>query len=176
MAHSERAMARMRQEIDRYAWAGQFQQQPTTRGETIFEREWWQLWDPSDGKFPERSLVIASLDGAFTEKEENDPSGLTVQGLFEHPVLKRPRIILIAAWRKRLRMHGIPTPRSKHEELKIGDTEHMKRAKDIQWMRRCGAHWGLVEWTAWTCRVHNVDKLPIEAKGPGCNHRVLFPG
>ena len=55
-----------------------------------------------DGKFPILDYVVASVDGAFTENEENDPSAMTVWGVFmnEH---KRRRIILVSAWRKHLK-------------------------------------------------------------------------
>ena len=41
----------------------------------MFPTGWWQQW--TDGKFlPPCSLVVGSVDGAFTEKEENDPSAM----------------------------------------------------------------------------------------------------
>ena len=44
------------------------------RGDAIFELEWWQPWEPADGKFPPFTYVVASVDSAFTEKEQIDLS------------------------------------------------------------------------------------------------------
>ena len=68
-----------------YLASGRLQQSPQPRGGGLFRREWWQLWDAPDGKFPVCDYVIASVDGAFTEKEENDPSAMTVWAIFKHP-------------------------------------------------------------------------------------------
>ncbi len=159
------AMARTRHEVGPYAWAGQYQQSPSPRGGGIFQRSWWQLWTGST--FPLFEYVIGSIDGAFTEKEENDPSAMTVWGIFVHPETKRRGIMLIDAWRKWLQMHGDPTPRKDHETVKIGDDAQTKLRKEIMWKQRVSADWGLVEWAAYTCRYRRVDKLLIEAKASG---------
>ncbi|SRR6266436_7302866 len=52
------------------------------------------------GKFPPFEHVVASLDSAFTAKEQNDPSGLTIWGVFQRE--GKRRIMLVSAWRKRL--------------------------------------------------------------------------
>src|SRR5207248_10172676 len=113
----------------------------------IFKRDWWGLWNPADRLFPAFDYVVASLDGAFTEKEENDPSALTVWGVFKHNEIGRQRLILIDAWRKHLQMHGNPTPRYDDEMPRIGDAPRRKRQLDAQWERRVSGEWGLVEWT-----------------------------
>lgn len=165
--YSENAIARIKNEIGVYGWAGQYNQAPTPRGGGIFKRDWWQLWMPTDGKFPLFDYVIASLDGAFTEDEENDPSALTVWGLFTDPVSGRGGIMLIDAWRKWLEMHGEPMPRNDAETIRIGDDSHVKMRKDLLWKNRVGEDWGLVEWVAYTCRFRHVDKLLIEGKASG---------
>ena len=38
----------------------------------------------TDNKFPPFQYVVASLDGAFDEKEENDASALTIWGIFSN--------------------------------------------------------------------------------------------
>lgn len=83
-----------------FAWSGQMQQAPAPRGGGVIKEEWWQLWAPSD--FPPFGTVVVSLDGAYTEKEINDPSACTVWAAFEHPEAKRPKVMLRAAWRERL--------------------------------------------------------------------------
>ena len=65
----------------------------------IFQRDWWQLY-----KFPAFDHLVASLDSAFTEKEQNDPSGLTVWGVYRED--GKRRIMLVHAWRKHLPFSG----------------------------------------------------------------------
>jgi len=63
-----------------YATAGQFQQTPIPRGGGIIKPEWWVLWEQKT--YPSVEYVVLSLDTAYTEKSENDPSALTVWGTF----------------------------------------------------------------------------------------------
>lgn len=73
--------------------AGQLQQRPEPKGGGIIKRDWWQLWPPKgeqpgpDGKmppleFPPMSFILGSLDTAYTEDTMNDPSAMTVWGIF----------------------------------------------------------------------------------------------
>jgi len=109
-----------------YAWAGQYMQQPAPRGGAIIREEFWQIWPPEGHPetdvFPAFEYILASLDTAFTEKEENDPSAMTIWGVFREPVIQpilpagkaqmwlenqaaasNPKIMLIYAWEERLR-------------------------------------------------------------------------
>lgn len=147
------AMARTKHEVGPYAWAGQYQQAPAPRGGGIFQRDWWQLWESTDGKFPVFEFLVASLDSAFTEKEQNDPSGLTVWGVFVDKQGHR-RVMLVHAWRKHLQFSG---PKTGHEP---------NESKDA-YRRRAMPTWGLIEWVADTCRRFKVDRLLIEAKASG---------
>jgi predicted phage terminase large subunit-like protein len=153
-----------------YAWAAQYQQSPAPRGGGIFQRNWWQLWDSPDGKFPVFDYLLASLDSAFTEKEENDPSGLTIWGVFTTKDGQR-RIMLVHAWRKHLAFSG---DRQKLEptanEYATWTTIPRDPALSVRfqrWLRRTQEYWGLIEWTAYTCNRFNIDKLLIEAKASG---------
>ena len=136
-----------------YATAGQFQQQPTPRGGGVIKAEWWQLWE-SNG-WPPIEYVIASLDTAYTTKQENDYSALTVWGVFSsdtsvavaNKIARRdsegiseitrtyvegaPRVILMSAWQERVELSD------------------------------------LIEKVAETCRRMRVDKLLIESKAAG---------
>jgi hypothetical protein len=145
--------------------SGRLQQSPQPKGGGIFKSEWWQVWEGTH--FPVIDLVIASLDSAFTEKQENDPSALTVWGVFKHPGLGKTRVILIDAWRKHLQMHGSATPRLDHEILRVGDDEKVKRYKDTLWAKRVGKAWGLCEWVVHTCRKWGATILLIEGKASG---------
>jgi predicted phage terminase large subunit-like protein len=133
--------------------AGQLQQSPKIRGGNIFKRDWWQLWESPDGKFPALKFVLASLDPAYTEKQENDPSGLTIWGVFEDKH-RNGKVILMNAWRKRLELHGPEIPRLP------GESEQA-------YIRRASPDWGLIEWVAHSCRRFKIDLLLIEAKASG---------
>lgn len=98
-------LSRQRVELGPYAWSGQYQQIPTPAGGGILKRDWWQVWDDDaalthgvePGKYPKFSFIVASLDSAYTEKETNDPSALTVWGVWQdrHGVL---RLMLVSGW------------------------------------------------------------------------------
>jgi len=136
-----------------YAAAGQLQQRPEPAGGGVIKREWWQLWEQD--AFPPMDFVVAALDTAYTTKEENDYSALTVWGVYSGgdqmaqatrmaardgeaiSIIRRtyteehPRLMLMYAWQERLELHELA--------LKVADT-----------MRRCA-----------------VDKLIIENKAAG---------
>jgi predicted phage terminase large subunit-like protein len=106
-----------------YAWSGQYQQYPVPRGGAILKEEYWQLWDRD--RLPNFEFIVASLDPAFTEKEENDPSALTVWGVWREEVIKptdflknrqwteneeatqNPKIMLLYSWEGRLQFHDL---------------------------------------------------------------------
>lgn len=62
-------------------WHATYQQEPQAAGGTLIEREWLQDWDYFD---PPRDTheVIITIDPAFTDNTKNDPSGISVCGLF----------------------------------------------------------------------------------------------
>jgi predicted phage terminase large subunit-like protein len=66
----------------------------------------WRTWEKYDKTgnlvFPALDLVVASLDGAFTDKTLNDPSAITVWGRFNLPEVREPQFILLHAWQGRL--------------------------------------------------------------------------
>lgn len=152
---SEKVWNAIQVDIGPYAVAGQYAQSPTPRGGGIFKRDWWQLWDNPDGKFPVFDYLVASLDSAFTEQERNDPSALTIWGIFRNQEEKN-RVMLVHAWRKFLQFSG---PRAEIEPLS-GEGR-------MQWAQRTQKHWGLVEWVKYSCERFKVDNLLIEAKASG---------
>jgi len=87
-----------------YAWAGQYQQTPEVRGGSIIRRDYWNNWE--DEKYPELEYILASIDTAYTEKEENDASAMTIWGMFRD-ANKNPKIILMHAWQERLEIHKL---------------------------------------------------------------------
>jgi predicted phage terminase large subunit-like protein len=148
-----REVARIKAELGPYMASGRLQQMPVPDQGGIFQRDWWQVWDPPDGKFPVLSHIVASLDGAFTEKEENDPSALTIWGVFQDEDLKN-RVMLVHAWRKHLPFSGVRNEKPANETL-------------ASFKHRTRAQWGLLEWVNDTCDRFKVDLLLIENKGPG---------
>lgn len=143
----------LKRDLGPYAYAAQYAQSPTPRGGAIFMRDWWQVWESDDGRYPIFDFVLASLDPAFTEKEENDPSALTVWGVWTDDIGVR-KVMLMDAWRKRLQMHGSRIDQEPAETK-------------VSYIQRTKPEWGLVEWVAHTCRRWKVDRLLVEAKASG---------
>jgi predicted phage terminase large subunit-like protein len=157
------SIERIKANLGPYMASGRLQQSPQPRSGGIFKREWWNLWE---GKtFPALSLVVASVDGAFTAQQENDPSACTVWGIFKHQ--GKPRIILMDAWRRHLQMHSDPQPRLEHEIAMPGDNRDVVRRKDAAYRQRVDGSLGLVEKIAATCRRWGVQHLLIEDKASG---------
>jgi predicted phage terminase large subunit-like protein len=131
--------------------AGQLQQRPEPAGGGVIKREWWQLWE--EPAFPPMDFIIASLDTAYTLKETNDFSALTIWGVFSGGTMAQasrvmgadgrpmyidrsyeegaPKVMLMYAWKERLELHE------------------------------------LVEKVARTARSLKIDKLLIENKAAG---------
>lgn len=157
----EKEVSALESSLGPYMASGRLQQSPVPPGGGMFKREWWKVWEPADGKWPTFDYLVGSVDGAFTEDEENDPSAMTVWGVFkgENGV---NRVMLVKAWRKFLQMHGDVTERGPNETFR-------------QWIRKAQPKWGLVEWVAETCRFRNpdgvvigtIDRLLIESKASG---------
>lgn len=142
---SAEAIEALAKRLGPWRTAGQLDQSPSPKGGGIIKREWWQAWE---GEFPPFSYILATLDTAYTEKQENDPSGMAVWGVFNHDVvaqyprnvlgpsdrnytMQSPRVMLIDAWNDRLGLHD------------------------------------LVNRVAKTCKLRKVDKLMIENKASG---------
>jgi predicted phage terminase large subunit-like protein len=133
----EREVANLEREMGPWKSAGQLQQRPEPKGGGIIKREWWQPWERDF--FPSMDLIIATLDTAYTSKTENDPSALTVWGVFTsgvtvqapHHSVNRdgarveytrereytetsPKVMLMDAWEGRYELHDLV--------LKVSDT------------------------------------------------------
>ena len=148
-----------------YQAAGRLQQSPTPKGGGIIQREWWQPWDQVEAakyglewqagrrEFPHFELVVASLDTAYKEKEENDFNAFTVWGIFLDRARNR-RAMLMFAWNRRLPLHGkIVTAHP--GELPVMFEQRKKEA------------WGLIDLIADTCKRYKVKRLLIEDKSRG---------
>lgn len=141
--------------LGEHVYVGQYQQRPEPRGGGLFKRAYWQDYTPhiKGGKFPKFSYILASLDGAFTEKEENDPCGFSVWGCFRDPD-NSEAAMLVTAWRKWLTLNG--TARKKHP-----------RESWDNYRVETSDKWGVVQWMRYECSRLKVDKLLIEDKASG---------
>jgi predicted phage terminase large subunit-like protein len=148
-----------------YQAAGRLQQSPKPKGGGIIQRAWWKPWDkieaqkyglewePARREFPDFSLVVASLDTAFKEKEENDFNAFTIWGIFQDLARNR-RAMLMYAWQKRLPLNG------KVVSAYPGELP-------INFKQRKEENWGLVDWVADGCKRYKVNRLLIEDKSRG---------
>jgi len=107
-------VAKLETELGPYGFAGQYQQNPAPRGGGIIREEWWKEYDDESGaefgakpgQYPACEYILASLDTAYTEKEENDPSALSIWGVFRDK-MSNPQIILMFCWQERMVIHEL---------------------------------------------------------------------
>lgn len=107
-------VAKIEKELGPYAYAGQFQQEPAPRGGGIIRSEWWKPYDDEaakehgaePGRYPGFEFILAALDTAYTEKEENDPSAMSIWGIFRDKA-GNPKIMLMFCWQERLLFHEL---------------------------------------------------------------------
>lgn len=148
-------VAQLRTDIGPYAWSSQYAQSPAPRGGGIFKRADWGWWPPekpevfdalghpiSPLSYPPFRFVLASLDTAMTESEENDWSALTIWGVWQNSD-EQYRIILMQAarWRREFHalIHGVDDAETGRHEPGVIDL----------------------------CRARRVDRLLVEAKVNG---------
>ena len=148
-----------------HAFASQYKQRPSPRGGGIFKNEYWNIWEPDDGRYPNFDFILASVDPAYTHHDENDPSAMTIWGV-NYADDGTPRVFLIAAWRKWLQLHGPTLTREYGEPADL-------------FLERQKKEWGLVEWIGHSCKRFQVDHLLIESKASGISvmqemQRLLF--
>jgi predicted phage terminase large subunit-like protein len=126
----EREVTILEKQLGPWSAAGQLQQRPEPKGGGIIKREWWQPWEKEN--YPNMDFIIATLDTAYTTKTENDPSAMTVWGVFSSDVSvmapthagmrggdrlnytrsyteTAPRVMLMYAWQGRYELHDLVT-------------------------------------------------------------------
>lgn len=124
----EDVVDRDRRVMGEYAFAGQMQQVPTPRGGGVIRRDWWQKYKRES--YPPFDYVIAALDTAYTTKQENDPSAMTVWGIWSGGDMtaqitrapgadgsitqltrtytpEHPKCMLVYAWQERLELRDL---------------------------------------------------------------------
>ncbi len=99
--------AKLKKKMGIFAYAGQYQQRPSPAAGMIIDPASWKVWD--EEYWPPFDFVVAGLDSAYTEKEENDPSGFTVWGVFRDEKTRQPMVMLMYSFSERLEMHDLVT-------------------------------------------------------------------
>jgi predicted phage terminase large subunit-like protein len=92
-------LLRTKKSIPARDWASLYQQSPVTEGGNIVKRESVKDW--TDPEPPYCDFIIASFDTAFGTKQANDPTAMTVWGLF-HDANDVRHTILLDAKQKRV--------------------------------------------------------------------------
>jgi len=133
-------VAALKANLGSWRSAGQLQQRPEPAGGGIIKRKHWQLWPPAGeemdelgqprqpASFPAMDYILASLDTAYTTDTMNDPSALTIWGVFSAEVTGETiarnvrfgpsgsqrvygeasqRVMLMYAWSGRLELHDL---------------------------------------------------------------------
>jgi len=179
----EEVVERDKKILGPYAYACQMQQRPAPAGGGIIKRAYWQLWDDDEAhsqgvkdgnSYPPMSFILVSVDPAYTAKQENDPSYITVWGCWDRggasakSLLSRegaklelldsrdtmPCVMLMWAKQLRVPMHG------EEIEKRVGESNGAFEVR-----RREG--WGLVQWIAHAAKLYNADRVLIESKASG---------
>lgn len=145
----------LKRELGPYMASGRLQQSPAPIGGGIIQEEWWQDW-PAE-IYPACDYVLASLDTAYTEKEENDASALTIWGVFRD-TSGNPKVILLYAWEGRLELHDLVL--SMGAVCSTAEIPKEQRPKILEILNK-----GTLEIT--DIPRLPVDKLIIEAKASG---------
>ena len=151
----EEIIDKLKLEKGPYAYAGQYQQEPSPRGGGIIQRNWWKVWPPEDWaapedgllRFPDLDYILASVDTAMSTKQEADESACTVWGAFRDE-RDMPKIILLRAWSGRYAFNVlvdkiIDTCRKRKIDTLLIEAKAngLSVAQEIQ--RLCGAEeWG----------------------------------
>jgi len=148
----EDEVADLERTLGPYGTAGQLQQRPQPAGGGIIKRNWWMPYDKAN--FPDMSVIVGSVDLAFTSKKENDFSAMTCWGV----------------WRD-----GGDTTALSVRDMRGQITREVKSEKDGDvpkiilthaWAERLEFH-ELVDKIVLTAREARLDILLIENKGPG---------
>jgi predicted phage terminase large subunit-like protein len=151
-----------------YATAGQFQQEPTPRGGGVIKAQWWETW--MEEGYPAFDYILASIDTAYTAKTENDPSAMTVWGIFSGDIATMRAENFVSA---RGKFKSVEDEAARFDEgIRIRDLleynpESVPRVMLMgAWQEKLELS-ALVEKVAASCRKMKVDKLLVEGKASG---------
>jgi hypothetical protein len=114
-----REITELKQILGSYGTAGQLQQDPTPAEGGILKTKHFQLW-PSNRPLPQFEFVLQSYDTAFGEKDNNDPTGCEVWGVFTYE--GRHQGMLLDAWDERLSYPELRTKVIRDWRVEYGGT------------------------------------------------------
>jgi predicted phage terminase large subunit-like protein len=140
-----------------YEVAGQMQQEPVAKGGGIIKDDWWMLYTPPPERpdeYPPFDFIMASLDTAYTEKQENDYSAMTIWGVFS----TTDRTTAITGMAQRY------ATRQQIERLYVEGAPNILLM--YAWQERLSFP-DLLKKVVWACKKYSVDKLIIENKAAG---------
>ena len=163
----EREVALLEKQLGPWGAAGQLQQRPEVKGGGVIKTEWWEPWEAR--AYPPMDFIIAALDTAYTTKQENDFSALTVWGVFSGDTL--------AISNKQVGRDGqlvdvlVQNENGEFETQSLSVNRHygQQHAKVMlmnAWQEKLELH-ELVQRVAKTMKDMKVDKLLIENKAAG---------
>ncbi len=169
----ERETRLLKAQLGPWATSGQLQQSPSPKGGGIIKDDWWQMWD---GKvYPTMSYIVASLDTAYTSKQENDYSALTVWGVFTRDLAESSNIFGEATGysSKNGSYVNLNEAAGRFDEAVMvkfrqdfGTQDYPKLMLMDAWQDKLELH-QLVAKVAATCKKMKVDVLLIENKAAG---------
>ena len=140
-----------------YEISGQYQQEPVSKGGGIIKDDWWTLYVPPEDDetaYPPFDFIMASLDTAYTEKQENDYSAMTVWGIF-------------STTDKTTAITGMAMRWATRQQL---ERTYVQGAPNVMlmyaWQKRLSFP-DLLKQVVKTCKEMKVDKLIIENKAAG---------
>jgi predicted phage terminase large subunit-like protein len=151
-----------------YATAGQFQQEPAPRGGGVIKAQWWETW--MEEAFPPFDFILASLDTAYTAKQENDFSACTIWGVFSGDISTMRADAFVNA--RGSRKNNAEEAARFDEGVRIRDMleynpESVPRVMLIAaWQEKLELS-DLVAKVAASCRKWKVDRLLVEGKASG---------
>jgi predicted phage terminase large subunit-like protein len=93
------SVTELKQLLGTYGAAGQLQQEPSPAEGGILKTRHFRLW-PAEKPLPQFEYVLQSYDTAFGQKDENDPTGCEVWGMFTYEGSRQG--MLLDAWDERL--------------------------------------------------------------------------
>jgi hypothetical protein len=130
----ERIIPQMKKDAGPFAWASQYQQTPETRGGAIFEREWWQHWEPAGRQVP--GVRLHPDVGRF---------GVRRQGEVPTRARRCPRRV---PERERLQPGHGDRGVAQESQIQRPEGAPLPGEKSLKFLERQRKSWGLIEWIA----------------------------
>lgn len=125
--YSQKEVDILRVKLGQYGFSGQMQQDPSPPDGGILKTSALRLW-PEDKALPVFSMVLQSIDTAFTVRTFSDYSAMVVFGVFEHK--GRMNAMIIDAWHERFEFPELRERLKKEVKTVYGDPKGGQRAAD----------------------------------------------